>query len=78
MSLVTLREGGPITMRKFPFPRIHGPDYDLCIRSMAACNCFENILDKSSYCAKSMAIKPFNGTFNDTYVLVYITLINMK
>ena len=21
-------------MRKFPFPRIHGPDYDLCIRSM--------------------------------------------
>ena len=26
--------GGPITMRKFPFPRIHGPDHDLCIRSM--------------------------------------------
>ena len=26
--------GGPITMRKFPFPRIHGPDYDLCIRSI--------------------------------------------
>ena len=22
-------------MRKFLFPRIHGPDYDLCIRSMA-------------------------------------------
>ena len=22
-------------MRKFPFPRIHGPDHDLCIRSMA-------------------------------------------
>ena len=21
-------------MRKFPFPRIHGPDHDLCIRSM--------------------------------------------
>ena len=20
-------------MRKFPFPRIHGPDHDLCIRS---------------------------------------------
>ena len=55
-------------MRKFPFPRIHGPDYDLCIRSIAACHCFENILDKSSYCAKSMAIKPLNGTFNDTYV----------
>ena len=28
--------GGPITMRKFPFPRIHGPDYDLCIRSIDA------------------------------------------
>ena len=23
-------------MRKFPFPRIHGPDYDLCIRSIDA------------------------------------------
>ena len=21
-------------MRKFSFPRIHGPDYELCIRSM--------------------------------------------
>ena len=21
-------------MRKFPFPRIHGPDHDLCIRSI--------------------------------------------
>ena len=21
-------------MRQFPFPRIHGPDHDLCIRSM--------------------------------------------
>ena len=33
--------GGPITMRKFPFPRLHGPDYDLCIRSIpvAGCKC---------------------------------------
>ena len=22
-------------MRKFPFPRIHGPDHDLCIRSIS-------------------------------------------
>ena len=24
-------------MRKFPLPRIHGPDHDLCIRSMQEC-----------------------------------------
>ena len=23
-------------MRKFPFPRIHGPDHDLCIRSITS------------------------------------------
>ena len=26
-------------MRKFPFPRIHGPDYDLCIRSIRSYRC---------------------------------------
>ena len=26
-------------MRKFPFPRIHGPDHDLCIRSISILIC---------------------------------------
>ena len=34
MLLVTPREERPVAMRKFLFPRIHGQDHDLCIRSM--------------------------------------------
>ena len=32
--MVTLGEEYPVTMPKFLFPRIHGPDHDLCIRSI--------------------------------------------
>ena len=31
-------------MRQFPFPRIHGPDYDLCIRSIQAILCRLRVL----------------------------------
>ena len=34
LLLVTHREESPVTMRKFLFPRIHGPYDDLCISSM--------------------------------------------
>ena len=30
-------------MRKFPFPRIHGQDYDLCIRSIKAVKKLPNL-----------------------------------
>ena len=30
-------------MRKFPFPRIHGPDHDLCIRSISAVICHVHV-----------------------------------
>ena len=30
-------------MRKFPFPRIHGPDNDFCIRSISAVICHVHV-----------------------------------
>ena len=44
-------------MRKFPFPRIHGPNYDLCIRFQKSTSFEQAVNNCSTGCIKKKVIE---------------------
>ena len=64
-------------MRKFPFPRIHGPDHDLCIRSINFGTLSKPLTPMYSFAMKSVKICHFK-TFRAGNFAFFLHYMHVK